>query len=804
MSVMRSLTAAVAALLCYPAVAAADLQSAGNVLSARILPAGVEVTLQAGAVARVEAVADGTLHVRFAPTGSFSSLATGATIAPATPAHAQVFDTADAVYIVAPAFIAGVMKKPYGVAVWRPDGTLVQADVSPAVGWDPASGVVFTRKWAPPDERYYGFGERGGPLNRRGRTFAMQNKDFAAYAPLSDPLYISIPYYWGARGDKFYGVFLDNSSIPFFNVDNDGSGTLVFGALAGDLDYYVFAGPAPADVAAAYGAVTGYSALPPRWTLGYHQSRYGYTSKDQILTVAATLRALQVPADSLYFDIDYLDRLQLFSWNLDAFPDPSSMNADLGRLGFHRVNIMEPLVHTGDRFWLPLAGAGFFLKSPAGDPLITNIWYGAVSWIDFTKTAAANWYRQTLAAFLGTGIDAVWSDLNEPASNDMPNAVYDFDGSPRFDFTGRNLYALREGAIVYQAQLDARPNVRPWGISRAGFAGIQRYIANWGGDELSDWTTLRGAVQMSLSMALSGQNFFGHDIGGFLGAPDAELFTRWMEFSAFTPLFRNHAMNTSPAREPWAFGEPTLTYARQIINERYRLLPYLYTLFETASRTGTPAFAPAFMYFPSDANLWQDDSMFMVGESLLVAPVLWQGATDRWVYLPAGTQWYDAYSDAIYAGGTYYDVPAPLGRPPVFIRAASIVPKGPVVQYVDEQPLTDVHLHLYGAAGDFATSFVLYEDDGRSFEYQHGAFLRTRISYERSGGVERATVTRAEGAWTPPAGRAWTLELRGAGSPSSVTVNGAPVAWTVDHGRVVIVVPDDSAPIVVEVRHDAK
>jgi alpha-glucosidase len=370
--------------------------------------------------------------------------------------------------------------------------------------------------------------------------------------------------------------------------------------------------------------------------------------------------------------------------------------------------------------------------------------------------------------------------------------------------------------VTYQAQLQARPATRPWGISRSGFAGIQRYLANWGGDELSDWASLQGAMQMSLSMGLSGQNAFGHDIGGFLGAPDGELFTRWMEFAAFTPLFRNHAINTAPAREPWAFGEPTLTSAREIIDERYRLLPYLYTLFERASRNGTPALAPPLFYFPSDVNLWNDDSIFMVGDSMLVAPVLWQGVAERLTYLPAGGRWYDARTDAIYEGGAYYDVPAPLGQTPVFIRAPAIVPKGPVLQFADERPLSDLDVHLYAARGDFRTSFSLYEDDGRSFDYQRGVFLRTRIDYERTGQVERATVTPVEGTWAPPAGRAWTFEVHGVASATSVRLNGveqpsfvsvadlaaAGAGWTAEQGRVVVRVPDSGSALVVEINHD--
>lgn len=790
----------------------AELRYAGNVTATAVAGTRADFTLEGGAVVRVEVTDERTLRVRFAPTGVLSAWPSPATVDRASaPAGTAVYDTADATYFVAPAFIAGVMKAPYRLAIWRPDGQLVQADLAPALAWDLSTGVVLTRKWSPPDERYYGFGERGGPLNRRGRRFAMWNKDNAAFDAYTDPLYITIPYFWGARGENVYGLFLDNPATPFFELDPDATGAVTFGALAGELDYYLFTGPTAPQVAKAYGTVTGFSALPPKWTLGYHQSRYGYASQTEALTIAATLRELQLPADALYFDIDYLDRLQLFSWNLAAFPNPWEMNYLLGQLGFHRVNIMEPIVHVDDRFWRPLADARFFLTDATGQPVVTPIWFGNVSWLDFTKTGAATWYKDTLKAFLTTGIDAVWNDLNEPAANEMPQAIYDYDGQRRPDLSARNLYALHEAALSYQAQRELRPGVRPWGISRSGYAGIQRYLANWGGDANSDWATLRTNVQMSLAMALSGQNFFGHDIGGFLGAPSAELFTRWMEFAAYTPLFRNHAMNTSPSREPWAFGEPTLGFAREILNERYRLLPFLYTLAERASRTGEPTIAPAFFYFPADQATWNDDTMFMLGDSMLVAPVLDAGATSRGVWLPGPATWVDVYTDAVYNGQAWHVVPAPLGRIPVFVRVGAIIPKGPVLQHTGERPLTDPGLHFYGGSSA-PSSLTLYEDDGVSFQFESGEFLRTRVDFEPTASGARVTLERVEGTMSPPPGRVWTLELHKVSGIAAVTMNGAavpkyaseaelPVAapgWALAGGRVVIRIPDSSAPISVE------
>src|SRR5262249_14955404 len=261
--------------------------------------------------------------------------------------------------------------------------------------------------------------------------------------------------------------------------------------------------------------------------------------------------------------------------------------------------------------------------------------------------------KGAVKGFLGAyQIDGVWNDLNEPAQNFMPEAIYGFDGQPRPDAEARNLYALFEAKTSFEAQRELHPNARPWVFSRSGFSGLHRYGANWGGDANTSFESLRTNVEMTLSMGLSGQPFFGHDIGGFLGSPSPELFLRWMAFSAYTPLFRNHAMNTSARPGPWAFGEPYVSMARGIIHRRHRLLRYLYSLFDHDASAGEPVLAPLAFHFPQDDSTFVIDDEFLLGPSLLVAPVLTAGATARWVYLPAGAAWIDERTDNPVAGGS--------------------------------------------------------------------------------------------------------------------------------------------------------
>jgi alpha-glucosidase len=791
----------------------ADFEPSGNVVATRVGANVVDFVLDRGAIVRVQAVDDDIIRVRVAPSGQFSTFVSPAIVAGGTtPPAAQIYDLADATYVVAPQIMFAAMKQPFRTYVWRPDGTIISADVDPAFGWDHSTGLVMTKKWAQPEEHYFGLGERGGPINRRGRQIAMKNVDNGAYGEFADPLYVSIPFLTNMVRGKAYGLFLDNPALPFFNLDHDHSGTIGFGAMKGDLDYYVMAGPTPRQVSHAYARLTGFPQLPPKWTLGFQQSRYGYLTQDEVLGVAAGLRFTRIPADVIYFDIDYMDAMQMFTWNSQTFPNPIQMNATLGQLGFHRVNIMEPLVLPSDRLWSYFGAQNFLLKGPNGQPLVNEIWAGFVSWFDFTNARARRWYMDYLKAFLTTGIDAVWNDLNEPAQNYMPEAIYDGDGTPRTDLEARNVFALIEARTSHDAQLELRPDTRPWSLSRAGYAGIQRYGANWGGDQASTWDAMRVSVQMQQSMAISGQNQYGHDVGGFLGSPDHELFIRWLELSSYTPLFRNHAMNTSAPREPWQFGDANLPIIREVINEHYRLMPYLYTAMAEASRTAMPALAPAFFHFPLDLSTYDQDYDFMLGPSLLVAPVLQEDATARTVYLPAGSDWFEASTDTRHAGGLDVTVNAPLGRIPVFVRAGAVIPKGPVLQHVDEAPVLDLNIHLYPGP---TTTYTLYEDDGKSLQFRQNVFLRTEFAREDTTDGFAVTVSRRNDTaapwgtpWTPPAGRHWWFEFHAVnGTPANVTVDGAPLAqaeseaalWGLDRGwavagaRVIVRVPETAS-----------
>ena len=749
------------------------IRLAGNVQYVWHDDSHIYLILENGFTARVDLMDEDIARVRIDAGGYPADWVSGA-IEPAglnPPVNSRITTTATEIVADTAQLHLRIERQPFRVIAERPDGTSIDSDLNDGIGYDDGQQVIYTRKAAPSGERYLGLGLRGGPLDRRGQVMVMRNTDHFGYGEFTGPLYSSTPFYYGEQNGRFYGLFVDSPTEPFFDLDSKGDGSVLIGSHQTELDYYLFSGPTPQTVANGYARLTGFVPMPPLWALGFHQSRYGYRSWTEIRQVADTFRSQNIPVDAVYLDLDYMNQLNWFSWDPLNFADPLTNNAYLEQLGIKRVNILDPTIQPDDPSYNYLAQSHYFLEDSAGQPVLGNIFlpFGDVSWFDYTKPEAGQFYVNLLKAFLQTGISGIWNDINEPASNYMPQAIYDFGGQKRTDQQARNLYALNNVRLTRKAMLDLRPNERPFILARSGYSGSQRYNANWSGDSLSTFDSLRVSIQNSLHMSLSGMLLFGHDIGGFLGTPDPELFARWFQFASFNPYFRNHAVNTSGPSEPWVYGEPYTSIIRDAINERYRLLPYFYTLMEQANRTAEPILAPLFFHFSNDPQTYLQDNEFLIGDSLLVAPVYTAGATTRTLYLPSGDDWYDERNDQRYAGGQTVTVTAPLSEIPVFVRAGAIIPRGPIKQYVTEPVAGGMQIDLYPGADRTQN---LYEDDGVSYNFRQGDYLRTTLSMTRLAGREQLDISHVAG--QRQAGlRDWTVVFHDrVTTPLQVTVSG--------------------------------
>lgn len=655
-------------------------------------------------------------------------------------------------------------------------GLVVGGELGPS-----SRGLVRT---AAPGERFYGFGERTGTLDKRGQKMTFWNTDayqaaFGGYPPDADPLYQSIPFFIGLRDARAYGVLLDNTHRLSFDMGASDPDAYALYAAEGPLDVWLLAGPSMSEVTARYARLTGAITMPPRWSLGYHQSRWGYYPASAVLDVASELRARRIPADALWLDIQHMDGFRSFTWDPVGFSDPQGLASALSSQGFHSVAIIDPGIKV-DPAWdvyTTMRDEGLFLEQ-GGSPYVGEVWPGPASFPDFTSPAARTYWSSLVPRITDAGVAGLWIDMNEPSDFVGPGGTVPDDlaaagdGAPSTMAELHNVYALQEARATYEGLLDARPGERPFVLSRAGYAGIQRYAAVWTGDAPSTWPTLETTLPMLLGMGLSGVPFVGSDVGGYSGSPGPELYARWMQLGSVSPFFRSHAVDTAPPQEPWQLGTEVLDISRQSIERRYALMPTLYSLFDEARRNGAPVLRPLVFEHQSDEATHAIDDQAMLGPSLMIAPVLSSGATSRTVYFPPG-RWFEERSGAIYEGPSTETIGVKLGALPTFAREGAIIAKGPAVQHTDEAPLSPLGLDIY--PGDSPTSFVLYEDDGHSTDYLTGGYLRTTLTLEPTPTGAALRVSDREGSYTPPSRTVVVRARRADAGVDEVRLDGDPL-----------------------------
>ncbi|RMH82640.1 MAG: DUF5110 domain-containing protein [Calditrichaeota bacterium] len=601
------------------------------------------------------------------------------------------------------------------------------------IGWE--GKEVRCWKLLAPDEKFFGLGEKGGPLNKRGHQFEMWNSDHPHYTNDTDPLYQSIPFYIGIHNGVAYGIYFNNSYRTVFNMGAGNRRYAAFAAQGGVMDYVFIYGPEVGRVLTAYTELTGRMELPPLWALGYQQCRWSYFPDREVLTLARTFRDKAIPADVIYLDIHYMDGYRVFTWDPRRFPDPVGMLKELRNMGFRVVTIIDPGVKVDREYAVAREGVeeNHFIKYPDGEVYVGEVWPGPAFFPDFSRPETRRWWGKYLGEMLRQGVAGFWNDMNEPAvwgqAFPVETILHD-QGNFASMKKMHNLYALLMAQATHEAFRRHQPDRRPFILSRSGFAGLQRYAAVWTGDNTATWEHLELDIRMMLGLGLSGIPFVGMDIGGFEGTPTPEMYARWIEVGALAPLCRTHSMYNTPDQEPWSFGEEVEAISRKWITRRYELLPYLYTLFWEASESGVPIWRPLFWYDQQDEQTYEKafQHQFYVGEKLLVAPVTRPGQTLQKVYLPKG-KWLDWHTGAVYQGPGEITVDAPLDRLPLFLREGAVIPSQPPVQHTGEPRPRELIVDIF-PAGDYG-NFLLYEDDGESLSYRKGEYRLTELEFLR-------------------------------------------------------------------------
>ncbi len=651
------------------------------------------------------------------------------------------------------------------------------------------------------DDPILGLGEKTGPFNRRGQSYTLFNVDvlspnvhrhhrlIGSEEPPDpegtdfDPYYASIPFYLhgapAAGTLAFAGSFFDNGWLARFDFEAQDALEIQFAG--GAYVEYVLAGPRVPSVLEAYTFLTGRPALPPIWALGHHQCRWHAYSDAELVALGREYRRRGIPCDALWLDIEHMDGYRVFSFHPERFPEPERTFATLRAEGFRAVTIVDPGVkrEAGDRVFDAGVRGNHFCKTETGTLYEGRVWPGRTVFPDFTREETRAFWSELIAGHAGRGVAGIWNDMNEPATGGIEpfGMRFDRDRADHPHERFHNQYALLMALATHEGLTAARPDERPFILSRAGSAGIQRVAAQWLGDHSASWAHFGMGLPMTLGLGLSGQPFVGGDVPGFAGTATPELAARWSEYAALTPFCRCHHQIDLPDHYPWSFGPEVERVARDALELRYRLLPYLYGAFFEASRSGAPVQRPLVFDFQDDARAAAIDDEFLLGDALLVAPVLRAGADRRSVYLPHGT-WFEWHSGRAHRGGRTLDVSAPLGKLPLFLRGGCAVPL-----WETAPPTTLGHaaerieLLLVVPHEDGRRTSVLYEDDGISHAHRDGRYLLTRIELERRGPtiVVHGTTTGAH--FDGFARKELALVFRGV-VPKNVRLNGRPVTLT--------------------------
>lgn len=568
-----------------------------------------------------------------------------------------------------------------------------------------------------------GLGDRAGFIDKKGyeyRTWTYDTTD--VHDEQMPQLYKSIPFVMLKKPHGVpCGLFFDNTYKATFNLGHTDPSYMWYGVDGGNLDYYFIGGDTLPEIVSGYCYLTGTTPLPQRWTLGYQQSRWGYMGDDDIKYVTDNMRAYGIPCDAVHFDIEYMEYYKDFTWNRDRFPNPEKTLADMKKKGFKAVTIVDPAIKLQKGYSVFDEGLrrDVFCHDANGLPYVNACWPGDALFPDFGLPECAKWWGENVSRHAALGVDGIWNDMNEPASfkGELPDDVVMHDGERETCHRElHNVYGHFMDKATYEG-LKAATGKRPFVITRACYAGTQKYSTAWTGDNRAVWTHLRTAIPQLCTLGMCGMTFVGTDIGGFNQDTTPELISRWVEAAAFSPLFRSHSDKWARMQEPWVFGDKVTNIWRRYVKLRYAFIPYIYDLLFEGEKTGLGVMRPLALHFENDERALHCNTEFTVGENLLVAPVVEQGAVERAVYLPRGV-WYDVNTGKTYRGGKSIIAPAPIDVLPMYAKSGSIFPNYEEMNYVGEKKLDTLILKVFPGDGEY----VHYEDNGEDFAYRDGEY----------------------------------------------------------------------------------
>ncbi|NRS88911.1 alpha-glucosidase [Flavobacterium sp. 7E] len=588
--------------------------------------------------------------------------------------------------------------------------------------------IVKMSKASKEGESFYGLGDKATQMNLKGKRIENFATDQYAFQKDQEPLYKVVPFYIGLQNKQAYGIFFDNTFRTFFDFCQERRNVTSFWSEGGEMNYYFIYGPQMEDVVTTYTDLTGKPELPPLWALGYHQCKWSYYPESNVKEITAKFRALKIPCDAIYLDIDYMDGFRCFTWNKDYFPDPKRMVKELADDGFKTVVIIDPGIKIDKDYdvYNEALKNDYFCKRADGPYMKGKVWPGECNFPDYTNPEVREWWAGLFKELIAeVGVKGVWNDMNEPAVMEVPNKTFpmdvrhDYDGNPCSHRKAHNIYGMQMARATYHGVKKYTYPKRPFIITRSAYSGTQRYSSSWTGDNVATWEHLWIANIQVQRMSISGMGFTGSDIGGFAEQPSGELYARWIQLGVFHPFCRTHSSGDHGNQEPWAFDVEVIDITRKFINLRYQLLPYLYTMFWQYIEEGVPMLKPLVYYDQDDIQTHYRNDEFIFGNQILVCPILEPNAVGRRMYLPRG-EWYNYWTNNLVIGGKEMWVDTKFDEIPVFIKAGAVIPKYPVQQYVEELDFDELTLDVYYKEGNEKS--VVYEDAQDGYDYKKGRF----------------------------------------------------------------------------------
>ena len=686
-------------------------------------PQGIEVVVNDGQY-RIKFYSSEIIETSFIPKGQNFDDTSHAVVMMPNDVKTVLTQTANDILFHSDGLSVNIQKNPFQISYWYHGNQVI----SEKTGYQKNHTHETLQFNLTPDEVLYGGGARALDMNRRGHKLELYNRAHYGYETESELMNYTMPL---LLSSKKYMIHFDNAPIGFLDLDSSHDNTLTYGTISGRKTYQMVVGDSWEHLIDNYTNLTGKQPMPPRWALGNFSSRFGYHSQAETEYTVGQFQKEGIPLDAVILDLYWFGKdIQGTMGNLevfrDSFPDMEGMMARFKQKGIKTILITEPFVLTTSNRWEEAVQKGVLAKDSIGNPFKYDFYFGNTGLIDIYHPNGKEWFWSIYKDLAKMGVDGIWGDLGEPEVH--PSSLLHFKGSAD---EVHNIYGHDWAALVYQGYAKDFPNKRPFILMRAGYSGSQRFgMIPWSGDVNRTWGGLQSQPKIALQMGLQGLAYMHSDLGGFAGPNlDDELYTRWLQYGVFQPIYRPHAQEEVPS-EPVFRTQKVKDLAKKSIELRYQMLPYNYNLAFENHLKGTPLMRP--LFFEEDQNdLSEWSNSYYWGRDFMITPVTTSELTEVEVYFPSSSNWFDFYTDQKVVGGQTKTIATKEFSVPTFVRSGAFVPLVETVQTTDQYSLSRFDLHYYHDPKLSSSKRTFYNDNGetnRAYETEQFELLEFEFS----------------------------------------------------------------------------